>query len=298
MRNLNRLLSEWLCGDEKITSELVSFGGVPAIVNTEFPSDQEEGWDGKTQFPRISYRVDRQADYKRSTSGMLRIAIYTLSMQVDASERIENAIRDRLSNVVMHPDDSPAFCVSWRQTTPYEIDRRGMLVLMKEVAFDILEYPAQVTVSPDPALSLCMFLKRIAPEAFLVSYDHQDGVYEPTDSNPAVYVRLSSLGKLEETYALLLCTCQLELHVLAPTAEGRLLWVRALYDELFKQGEIPTEDGHPLKIREINANIGADYLTSGQLTLRCTFYMLSARVRPEGTELLNHPYFDGKDLGG
>ena len=298
MMDISGMVYARLSGDPAITSELATYYGQPAIVNTEFPSDQEEGWEGKTQYPRVSFRYDKQADKKRATAGSLRVAIYTLSNQMDASERLENAIRRRLKNVVMQPEDSPPFCVSWAQTTPFEIDRRSQLIILKEVSFDILEFPAQITVSPDPAMSMNMFLKELVPEAFLISYDRLEGIYEPTDDHPAVYVRLVSLGKIEETYGLVMARCQMDIHILAPTAEGRLVWARALYDELFKRGEISTEDRHPLKIEDISANSGTDYLVSGQVSAKCWFFMLSSRVRPEETHKLYHPYFDGKDIGG
>ena len=288
--DLNQLIFDRLTTDERIAGVLAKYAGTPAVFNTEFPSDQSEGWEGMEQYPRISYSYDTQADPKRSSSGTLRIAVYT-TRDMGKADEIEEMVRDRLKNVIMKPEEEAPFCVSWARTDPFEIE--GTNILFKDISFDILDFPEQISTTPDPALSMNLFLKSYMSNAFLVSYDDMGNTYEPTDEDPAIYVRIVSLSKMQETYALVFVNVQLAIHVIAPTAEGRLKTVRILYDELFKRGEIDTEDGHGIMIEDIQADAGADYLAAGQITVRGMYVMTSARVRsvPE-IDKLRHVYMD------
>ena len=69
--DLSQLVYNRLASDETLQKMLAKYDGQPAIFNTEFPSDQQEGWDGKTQYPRIEYQFNMQVDTQRASSGML-----------------------------------------------------------------------------------------------------------------------------------------------------------------------------------------------------------------------------------
>lgn len=53
--DLNQLLYRRLSQDNLLNGTLSKYADKPAIFNTEFPPDQQEGWNGKSQYPRISY---------------------------------------------------------------------------------------------------------------------------------------------------------------------------------------------------------------------------------------------------
>lgn len=55
--DLNQLLYRRLSQDNLLNGTLAKYADKPAIFNTEFPPDQQEGWNGKSQYPRISYIV-------------------------------------------------------------------------------------------------------------------------------------------------------------------------------------------------------------------------------------------------
>ena len=72
--DLNQLLYRRLSQDNLLNGTLSKYADKPAIFNTEFPPDQQEGWNGKSQYPRISYVFNKQVVTKRSSSGQLDVA--------------------------------------------------------------------------------------------------------------------------------------------------------------------------------------------------------------------------------
>ena len=51
--NLSELIFKRLSADENLQTMLATYAGAPAIFDSEFPADQQEGWEGATQYPRI-----------------------------------------------------------------------------------------------------------------------------------------------------------------------------------------------------------------------------------------------------
>lgn len=101
--DLNQLLYRRLSQDNLLNGTLAKYADKPAIFNTEFPPDQQEGWNGKSQYPRISYVFNKQVDTKRSSSGQLTVALYDIMDPLEV-EKMEVAIRNCLQDVVMKPE--------------------------------------------------------------------------------------------------------------------------------------------------------------------------------------------------
>ena len=275
---LNELIYTRLAKDKKITSLLAKYADGPAIFNSEFPSDQSDGWRDMEQYPRITYRYDTKADPKRASSGTLHVAVFAHGDML-ITEKIEKAVVNRFRNVVMKSEEEAPFSVSWARSDLFEVEGTG--IVYKDIAFDILEFPDQITASPDPVYAMNEFLHGLDGSLFLIGYDEIGDVYEPTDENPAIYVRAGALKKMQETYALVFVNVDLFIHVIAPDADYRLRWVRKLYDYLFRHGEIKYWEGqevHPMLLEDIAANNTADYLREGQLRVRGMYTMLSHRV--------------------
>ena len=77
--NLINLIYKRLLESEKIKALCATYAGKPAIFNTEAPDDKQEGWDGKVQYPRVTFSCDMQANEERSSVGTLNIVAYTES---------------------------------------------------------------------------------------------------------------------------------------------------------------------------------------------------------------------------
>lgn len=116
--DLNQLLYRRLSQDNLLNGTLSKYADKPAIFNTEFPPDQQEGWNGKSQYPRISYVFNKQVDTKRSSSGQLDVALYDIMDPLEV-EKIEVAIRNCLQDVVMKPEGEAPMCFAWARSEPY-----------------------------------------------------------------------------------------------------------------------------------------------------------------------------------
>lgn len=140
-----------LAKDGELSEKLAKFGGAPAVFDTEFPSDQQAGWEKGTQYPRICYRTDMQVNRERSSSGTLRVALYADRQSLIIDE-IERLVKKRLRDVLMQPDGQSPFCMSWARTEPYLLEAPA--VLCRDMVFDILEFPEQKTCELDPVAAM------------------------------------------------------------------------------------------------------------------------------------------------
>ena len=75
--NLKQLIYKRLVHAKDIGELLAKYAGRPAVIDTEAPDDKQDGWEGKTQYPRLNIVLDMQANEERSSVGSLTITIYT-----------------------------------------------------------------------------------------------------------------------------------------------------------------------------------------------------------------------------
>lgn len=102
--NLISLIYKRLLDSDKLKSLCATYAGKPAIFNTEAPDDKQEGWEGKSQYPRINFTCDMQANEERASVGTLNIVAYTESTSLVILE-IETAIKECFRDVLLYPDD-------------------------------------------------------------------------------------------------------------------------------------------------------------------------------------------------
>ena len=283
--DLSQLVYNRLVLDDTLSGMLAKFNGQPAVFNTEFPSDQQEGWEGKTQYPRIEYHFNMQADAQRASSGMLMLAIYT-EKNPAAAEKIESFVRRVLKDVLMMPSEEAPFCVAWARTDPYMLE--GTAILCKELVFDILEFPETFATYPDPVESMSLFLKEAFPEMFVIGVDRINEYQVATEDIPVVYCRLDLLQNDHTSMALAWVNCRIAIHVIAPTADARSKWVRLITNCLMLFGEAVMTDGTPLRFTGTQAANTSDYLTSGQIILSGQYTL--PRPRHEADAIMNVEY--------
>lgn len=263
--SLNDLLFTRLSTDERIAGALAEFAGVPAVFNSEFPPDQQDGWKGNVQYPRISYRIDMQVDPKRSSSGQLSIAVYT-ERDMPLCEQIEGYIRDSLKDVLMKPEGEAPFCVAWARTEPYEFT--DMAVIGRVVIFDILEYPSQETTDPDPVMAMNNYIKKIFPDSIVLGMD-RIGEFTSTADRPVWYCRLNSLERASGycENQIMWFNAVMSVHLICPNAPDRLKMAAALAQMLSVATEIIMLDDSPMTMKGVRVDNRADYLRDGQMTV-------------------------------
>ena len=263
--DLNQLVFTRLGSDESITALLTTFGGQPAIFNTEFPDDMKEGWNGRTQYPRIEYQINMQVDTQRSSSGTLRILVYTEKNPIIA-EQIETLIRRSLKDVLMKPTGEAPFCMAWARTDPYLIEGQG--IYCKDILFDVLEYPDQETTDPDPVAALSHYIKNLYDDTIVLGIDRIGEYTSPADT-PIWYCRLESIQSADGpcTHTITWFNCVIAVHLLCPDAAMRLKMIAGLNQRLANAAEVIMLDDSPMQLPKLTVNNRADYLRAGQLTV-------------------------------
>lgn len=263
--DINGLLYERLSNDGLLSSVLARYSDKPAIFNTEFPPDQQVGWDGKKQYPRISYIFNKQADAQRAVSGTLRVFIYDTMNPLEV-EQIESAVRNTLHDVLMKPDEEGPICFAWMQTDPYILE--GNAILCKEIIFDILEYSSQETTDPDPVVALNQYIKALYPDCVVLGIDEVTAYTDPADT-PVFYCGLTAIdeadGHCRNTISWF--DAHISVHLLCPDPSVRLKMIAAVQQSLAKDDEIIMLDGSPMIVKSLKMNNKADYLREGQLVV-------------------------------
>lgn len=263
--DLNALIHKRLTDCRELSSLLAEYAGQPAVFDSEFPPDQQMGWGGKTQYPRICCRVDMQVNQERSSSGTLRISIDAEKNSL-VIEEIEALVRRCLKDVLMKPSGQAPFCVAWARTEPYLLD--GAAVICKDLLFDILEYPNQETTDPDPVMAVSIFLKKLYPDALVLGIDRIGDYVNPAE-RPVFYCRL---GDIQNTtghcvHSISWFLGKVSVHLLYPDAAVRLKMIAAISQKMVVDGEIMMLDQSPMFLQSVSMNSKADYLREGQLTI-------------------------------
>lgn len=263
--NLSELIFKRLSADENLQTMLATYAGAPAIFDSEFPADQQEGWEGATQYPRICYRIDMQVNQERSSAGTLYVAMYTDKTST-IIEDIETAVKHCLQDVLMKPAGEAPFCVAWARTESYAIE--GKEVWCKEMAFDILEYPEQFSTDPDPVLAVAAYIKKIFPETTVLGIDNV-GDFVETSRTPVFYCRLANIqhttGHCMNTISWFVG--KIAVHLIYPGAGTRLKTLASINQKVAIDEEIIMLDDSPMTIQGLELNNKSDYLREGQLTM-------------------------------
>ena len=189
--NLISLIYKRLLDSEKLKALCATYADKPAIFNTEAPDDKQEGWKGKSQYPRINFTCDMQANEERSSVGALNIVAYTESTSLVILE-IEAAIKECFRDVLIYPDDGGPYSFAWARTDPFLLEGN---VIGQEISIDMMEYSPQETTDPDPIVALNQYIKELYPDAVVIGVDRL-GEITDTSENPVFYCRLTALNKV------------------------------------------------------------------------------------------------------
>jgi len=293
---LEDLIYNRLLASEDLTDKLAKFDNLPAIFYQAAPGDQNEGWKGKKQYPRIDFVVDMQANPERQSSGLMTLNIWC-NEAGDPPEDIEPEVRAALCDVFMQPAEQPPYCLAWVRSDSFELSAntiKGSHVNGITILFDVLAFPCQETIDPDPIMAMNEFIKEWEPAAVLIGRDKIPDYFTAGKYAPAFYFRLATLELAQETNTVAWMNGSIAGHIFAPTAETRLQWLKYLVDTLASQGEVTMLDTSPMFIRSIKADSAANYLIIGQLRINVRFGILR---RPKYAHVLARTNIPRERLG-
>ncbi len=145
-----------------------------------------DGWEGKTQYPRLNIVLDMRANEERSSVGSLTITIYTERTSMVILE-IESLVKTCFRDLLISPEDGGPYSFAWARTDPFSIE--GTNVIGQDVTFDIMEYSAQETTDPDPIVALSRYIKKLYPDSIVLGVDPV-GEFTEASVTPIFYSRL------------------------------------------------------------------------------------------------------------
>nr|WP_330371620.1 hypothetical protein [Marvinbryantia formatexigens] len=287
---LDEMIYHRLAECRALGEKLAVYADGPAIFNTEFPSDQQEGWGGMNQYPRICYRTDMQVNQERSSSGTLHVAVYT-DRTSRIIEELETQVRECLKDVLMKPSDQAPFCVAWARTETYQM--YGSAVLCRDILFDVIEFPAQETTDPDPVMAVAEFIKKMFPDAVVLGVDRIGDFVNPADK-PVFYCRLQDIhgttGPCMHTVSWFIAG--VAVHLLYPTALTRLKMIASINQIMQINEEIIMPDQSPMMIRELRMDNKADYLREGQLLVTGKYGCLRGAEKKHNMDFIGMGFTD------
>jgi len=288
---LEELIYRWFSKYERLTKKLAAFSGNPAIFYQVAPDDRQRGWENKTQYPRIVYAIDRQANQERKSAGTMEISLLCDEAGV-APEEVEPLVRECLKDIIICPDNGLPYCFAWSRSDGFEIPSResgaDTRIIGTEIRFDILEYPCQETTDPDPVVALNRYIKSKLSNAFVIGLDKMGHFKTATVKAPVFYCRLDSVEKAQETNTVAWMDGKIAIHILCPDPSIRLKLMMEIANNLCLDGEVIMLDYSPMTIKRLLVNNKADFLKDGQLFVTVHYGLLRYQSEPhmmDGVEI-------------
>lgn len=264
------LILEAIQQDSAISGMLAKFNGQSAAFYQMAPQDTDDGWD-RVQYPRLDFTVDWTYNPERQTDGACQINVWCLTNGTTAApEEVGEAVRDCLRDLFLTDDDGQIYALEWQRTDAFDAGGQDgqPLTIGVTLSFDILAFPLQITMEPDPVAGLCDYIKSILPEAKVVGIDTLPQLCRPTQEEPLIYVRMSGdSSAMRNSWAVAWMDVTLPVHIFAPGATMRQILSRSVCNYLALDGECKLRDNSPMLIRRVAISASANPLRQGQLTV-------------------------------
>lgn len=288
------LILEALQEDEAITAFLAKHNGQSAVFYQMAPPDTDQGW-GRVQYPRVDFTLDWTYSPERQADGACQINVWCLNNGTTAApEDVGDAVRECLRDLFLTDEDGEVYALEWQRTDAFEAGGQEgePLTIGVTLTFDILAFPVQITMEPDPVAGLLDYIKARMPHALVVGLDQLPKLCRPTEEQPILYVRLSGDGSaMRNSWAVAWMDATLPVHIFAPGANLRQILSRTLCNAMALDGECKLRDGSPMLIRRIALSASANPLRQGQLTVTGRYGVL---WKPPETPKLNQAHMKGE----
>ena len=276
---LEELIYKRFTESEILVSQLAVYAGKPAVFRPVSPEGNQEGWEGKTQFPQLIYNFDLQANEERKSAGTLSVSLLCQNTTEITPEDIEPEVRRCLKDVLLKPEHGMPYAFTWARSDAFEMEEtKSRLVIGSEIRFDILEYISQETSDPDPVMAVSQYIKSLYPECWVIGLDQMGEITEAA-IQPVIYCRLVSVEKSEETNTVAWMDGRIAVHILCPDSGRRMKMVADIANQISLAGEIMMLDHSPMFIKRLQTNYQSDYLKDGQIVITGHFGLLRYRAK-------------------
>lgn len=300
-QDIRRLIHEQVSGDTQIAGMLAAYNGAPAFFYQKAPSDSRKGW-GDPRYPRADFNLDTRHDPERKTAGTLTVNIWCTTEcpaigAADPDRAIEQRMMDLISGTFYTGADRTAICAEWERSDEFAFEGGANTsnnttpeVYGITMTFELLEFPVQISTTPDPIQGLNAWIKAHFPPMAAIAYDEMPPIWKPSEEHPAVYWRFEGTASTNrQSCAVTWFTGTFAAHVITENVTERNKWTKAIAEWAQLDGEVILADTSPMFINRIAVRHGADPLREGQIALTGQYGVL--RVEDAQIRLL-HPYYN------
>lgn len=290
------LIRRRLVGDAALSAALARHANLPAVFYASPPDDTDGGWNGGAQYPRVEFSVDWRNEPECDTGGTVSVDVVCAATSAASPEQVAKSVKAALSGVFFAPTGAHVFALAWESAQAYQMGalvRQEPLIYGLTLAFRLTAFPERETIDPDPVMGLNRYVRRWSADARLVGDLSGADFFQPTDAHPVVYVRPLNKATDSITNMVVWVNADLALHLFAPGAQARQMWLESFSQRLQLDGEIRLMDGSPMLVKGVKWTATADE-ASGQLTVSARYGLLR---RPRYAHPLMHSYWNDGEPG-
>lgn len=287
---MEEIIYRYLCGlfhnEEPI---LAQYRDSPAVFNTKAPDDMDSEWSD-SQYPRVIFQLDMQANPERKISGQLYIDVMCENeMESVQPEELEATVKAAVDGCFFSNEEL-TISAQWNRSDAFS--EKDSKLAGITLTFDVMAYPLQETEGLDPVKAVNIWLKTLYQDAYVIGRDTLPETWKPTNETPALYCRLSNLGessRMKSTSAVTWIGADMKVNVMAPGEQIRSTICKQSIQILINAYKLILDDGSPMLIDRVTENLAADPLREGQIQIKATYGVLNAYT---GTPL-QHTYVRG-----
>lgn len=270
------LIYKALSESKTLNEALTSYDGQPAIFYERAAHDLDANWN-KNQFPRCVYNVEWAYDAERTKAGVLTVDLIRLA-DMGTPIEIADALVGEISGMFM-TQDGQTYSIIWSRSDAFETEGAEPKKLGISVFFDIIAYPIQQTTTPDPVLSTMSWISKQYGDLKVIGATELDEIWFPSDDNPACYVRMSGESStVRPSYSVTWLRAKLVVHIICPSIQARLKWLKSIADVLALEAEIIMEDESPMFIKTLAIDSGSNPISAGQMSFDGEYGVLRKQV--------------------
>lgn len=275
---------------EEFTELLSTWKGEPAFFNLNAVPDTDGNWDG-AQYPRAVYYTEWNSDPDRLLSGQLYIQIHCTNQDTIQPKKIEEIIKESLSNVFFNTLRG-VFCCSWNKSEPFMFggDTEPIINGMT-MEFSVFAFPDQRTyLTPDPIPGIERYIKEVLPEATVINLDEIPDIFIP--EVPVFYVRSKGVHNAgKDTYAWRIMNLSAAIHVISPDYSMIRESIGMLMQQLMLDGRIELFQDSDLLITDDHNDVEITYagsaLMDGQFDVTGEFAIYALKPKEGVLRKLN-----------
>ena len=268
-------LYQHLMASESLKPFLATYANGMAIFNQEAPSDVDNSWGRGSQYGRIVYNVDLTGDPERKISGVLLVDVMCEKGK-QIPEAIEPLVRPLIDGYFFSVE-SVTMAAQWRASDYFATSNEKVIGVT--LTFDLLAFPIQTTIEPDPIALINEWTSENIAGAKVIGHTKLPAAWKATDDNVAIYWQLSQIQKcnwIPDTYNCSWQTAVIDGYIMTESENFATAIARWISNTLTIKKRLIFKDKSPLMIdRNISVTTTHDRLRMHAISIDATYGVLT-----------------------